>query len=95
MKPQCNSHVVMHVTASVCCFLSLMFGLLLVLIVSVFSDLLLLWCRLFLALAGQVGNMQLVTLMAETMGSSVDPSSLVGMEDDAGASLSQANTQPE
>ena len=46
-------------------------------------------------LADQVGNMQLVTLMAETMGNSVDPSSLVGMDDDAGSVLSQAATQPE
>eukprot|EP00904_Undaria_pinnatifida_P008704 jgi/Undpi1/4964/HiC_scaffold_19.g08316.m1 len=44
----------------------------------------------------EVGNKQLVILMAETMGKSVDPSALVGMEDDdEGAGLSQVASQPE
>lgn len=59
-----------------------------VLLVSIFSV-------RFFRLA-QVGNKQLVILMAETMGKSVDPSALVGMEDDdEGAGLSQVASQPE
>lgn len=40
----------------------------------------------------QVGNTQIVTLMAETMGETVDPSALVELEEEGGSQgLSQAS----
>lgn len=41
----------------------------------------------------QVGNQQLVVLMSEFMGQSVDPSVLVEMEDDLSLSQSQSQSQ--